>query len=90
MGIDDKSNTIDVGSVSDKHVLKVVRLLGAYWCGMVVLADRAFQSLFNHVVAGIMVFNATFNNISDISRRSVLLVEETGVLWENHRPVASH
>jgi len=27
-----------------------------------------------------MVFNATFNNISIISWRSVLLVEETGVL----------
>ena len=26
-----------------------------------------------------MVFNVTFNNISAISRRSVLLVEETGV-----------
>jgi len=26
-----------------------------------------------------MVFNATFNNISAISWRSVLLVEETGV-----------
>jgi hypothetical protein len=34
-----------------------------------------------------MVFNATFNNISVIS---VLLVEETGVPWENHRSVASH
>ena len=31
-----------------------------------------------------MVFNATFNNISAISWRSVLLVEETG---KNHRPV---
>jgi hypothetical protein len=29
-----------------------------------------------------MVFNATFNNISVISRRSVLLVEETGVPGE--------
>ena len=28
---------------------------------------------------GFMVFNATFNNISVISWRSVLLVEETGV-----------
>ena len=37
-----------------------------------------------------MVFNATFNNISVISWRSVLLVEETGVPEENHRPVASH
>jgi hypothetical protein len=34
-----------------------------------------------------MVFNVTFNNISVISWRSVLLVEETGVSWENHRHV---
>jgi hypothetical protein len=33
-----------------------------------------------------MLFNTTFNNISVISRRSVLLVEETGVPGENHRP----
>jgi hypothetical protein len=33
---------------------------------------------------------STFNNISIISGRSVLLVEETGVLGENHRPVTSH
>ena len=38
----------------------------------------------------VVVFNATFNNISAISWRSVLLVEETGVPGENHRPVASH
>jgi hypothetical protein len=37
-----------------------------------------------------MVFNATFNNNSVISWRSVLLVDETGVPGENHRPVASH
>jgi len=37
-----------------------------------------------------MVFNATFNNISIISWWSVLLVQETGVPGENHRPVASH
>jgi hypothetical protein len=37
-----------------------------------------------------MMFNATFNNISVISWRSVLMVEETGVPEENHRPVASH
>jgi hypothetical protein len=33
-----------------------------------------------------MVFNATFNNTSVLSWRSVLLVEETGVSEENHRP----
>ena len=37
-----------------------------------------------------MVFNATFNTISVISWRSVLLVEETGIPGENHRPAASH
>jgi hypothetical protein len=31
----------------------------------------------------VMVFNATFNNISVKSWQSVLLVEETGVPWEN-------
>ena len=36
-----------------------------------------------------MVFNATFNNISVISWWSVLLVEETRLPRENHRPVAS-
>ena len=38
----------------------------------------------------IMVFISTFNNISAISWLSVLLVEETGVPWENHWSVASH
>ena len=37
-----------------------------------------------------MVFNTTFNTISVISWRSALLVEETGVLGENHRSVAIH
>ena len=37
-----------------------------------------------------MVFNATFNTISVISLRSVLLVEETAVPGENHRPAASY
>jgi hypothetical protein len=34
--------------------------------------------------------NAIFNNISVISWWSVLLVEETAVPEENHRPAASH
>jgi hypothetical protein len=37
----------------------------------------------------IMVLNATFNNISVILWLSVLLVEETGVPGEDHRPAAS-
>ena len=42
------------------------------------------------ILIGFMMFNATFNNISVISWRSVLLVEESGEPGENHRPVASH
>jgi len=37
----------------------------------------------------VVVFNATFNNISIISWRSVLLVDETGIPGEKHRPVTS-
>jgi len=37
----------------------------------------------------IMVFNVTFNSISVIWWRSILLGEETGVPGENHRPVVS-
>ena len=38
----------------------------------------------------IMVLNATFNNISVISCRSVWLVKETGVPGEIYRPDVSH
>jgi hypothetical protein len=37
-----------------------------------------------------LVFNATFSNISAISSRPVLVVEEAGVSGENHRPWASN
>jgi hypothetical protein len=35
----------------------------------------------------VMMFNASFNNISVISWQSLLLLEETG---ENYRPVVNH
>ena len=37
----------------------------------------------------VIVFNATSNNISDLSWRSVLLVKETETSGEIYRPVAS-
>ena len=42
------------------------------------------------VILLLPLFNATFNNISVISRCSVLMLKETGVPRENHWPVASH
>ena len=38
----------------------------------------------------VMLFKATFYNISVISWQSVLLFEETGMPGEHHRPAASH
>jgi hypothetical protein len=38
----------------------------------------------------IVMFNTTFNNISIISWRSVLLIGETAVPGENHRPGLRH
>ena len=49
-----------------------------------------YAGVFVYVLLWIMVFNATFSNISAIAWRSVLLLKETGVPGENHRPVASH
>jgi predicted component of type VI protein secretion system len=37
-----------------------------------------------------IAFTATFSNISAISWRTVLVVEETGVPEDNHRPWASN
>jgi hypothetical protein len=37
-----------------------------------------------------LVFNATFSNISTISWRPVLVVEEAGVPGEKHRPWVSN
>ena len=55
---------------------------------MVLLGKQTWLSIWIGVM--IMEFNATFNNISVIPWQSVLLVEETGMSGENHRPVANH
>ena len=52
--------------------------------------DKGLGSKYICLFLCLMVLNATFNNISDISWRLVLLVEETRGPGENHRPVASH
>jgi hypothetical protein len=44
----------------------------------------------SRLIDWILVLNATFSNISAISWRPVLVVEEAGVPGENHRPWASN
>ena len=48
-----------------------------------VCSTKAFTRVRWFVVYAIMVFNATFNNISVISWRRILLMEETRTLEEN-------
>jgi len=52
------------------------------------LIDK-FSKMFFQIVwfAPLMVFSATYTNISVISWRSVLLLEETGEPGVKHRPV---
>jgi hypothetical protein len=52
---------------------------------------KTINNLWMGLVKGFfLVLNTTFNNISVISWRSVLLVEETGVARENNRHAASN
>jgi hypothetical protein len=51
---------------------------------------RVLKTKLKLIRVRVMVLNTTFNNISVISRRSVLLEKETGVPGENHQPVASN
>ena len=61
---------------------QLIDLKNFCWATKIVILER--------VRAWVMVFMATLNNISAISWRSVLLVEETGIPGENHRPATSH
>ena len=72
-----------IGSVGERPLLWVRhhRLAGLY-------NKRTKKSLKISVV--VMMFNATFNNISVISWQSVLLVEETGVTRRKSLTFASH
>jgi len=51
---------------------------------MGILPVYKIQKLFEMGMRVVVVFNATFNNISVISWHSVLLVDETGIPEENH------
>jgi hypothetical protein len=54
------------------------------------MSVRSLDGKLLRVKVTVMVFNTTFNNISVISWGSILLVEETGIQEENHRPVSNH
>ena len=72
-------------SITHHHDVKVIYRVCVWECR----CGRKWRNFLHYCVC-LVVFNATFNNISVISRRSVLLVKETGGPGKNHRPVASH
>ena len=61
-----------------------------FWKGLQMDKGRQLSSELKMYMHRHMVFNTTFNNISVILWQSVLLVEETVVLGENHWPATSH
>jgi hypothetical protein len=65
-----------------------------YYFDLIILIDEAimwfmFWKSYQYRVR-VIVFNLSFNNFSAISWWSLLLVEETGVPGESHRPAARH
>jgi len=85
-----KSLAIFIGSWQwfDSLRKKVLHFIsfGHFWLLILFIFKREVY----RVRVRFMVFNDTFNNISAILWQSVLLVEETGVPGENHRPATSH
>ena len=69
---------VNVWSVEIIIIIKQTNL------GLILLTVKANYYLKHRLGVKVMVFNASLNNISAISCRSVLLVEETGVTGENH------
>jgi antitoxin component of MazEF toxin-antitoxin module len=57
---------------------------------MMRLPNMTLYEVYDETTQYEFIPNTTFNNISVISWRSVLLVEESGVTGENRWPVASH
>ena len=83
----------------DRIMLKKTAIICLYHVGRLIIDIIAYVLLLrskgkytNHwyIRVRVMVFNTTFNNISVLLWQSVLLMEETGLPGENHRPAASH
>ena len=63
----------------------ILQCTGYFYVGLQV--QFKFSKYWRGLGVSVMEFSATFNNISDISWRSVLLTEETGVPRENDRSI---
>ena len=84
------SNTIYIYKKKQIHSTKHISNTKRENRGICHMQGLYHMDNYKEVRVNVMVFNATFNNISVISWRSALFFEETGVPGENHRPAASH
>jgi hypothetical protein len=61
-----------------------LQIISARITGHLLVVKIQFITINEWYRVRVMVFNATFNNISGLLWRSVLLLEEAGVPRENH------
>jgi len=80
----DIQKCLHTGRYLYKHITYLIKRTKIPHYQSITLIEKVFFRF------GVMVFNATFNNISATPWRSVLLMEETGGPGENPRPAASH
>jgi hypothetical protein len=81
-----------MGEYSKHNSVQPIKYLSGGWSAGVHSSVR-YASGFLYICWNefeFLVFSATFSDISAISWRPVLVVEEAGVPWENHRPWASN
>ena len=69
------------------HVIKLVHSNVDY--RLFHRSNISAQYVYQNIRVKVMVFNATLNNISVISWRSILFLKETGVHVENYRPATN-
>ena len=62
----------------------------SFMLAIVIVCLSSIYGFWLSPLEGTMVLNTIFNTISVISWRTVLLVEQTGVPGEDHRPTGSH
>ena len=74
------------GFFKDEQITREYRLCPKLWTYPQVWLQNNMLLVYR---VRVMVFNTTYNNITAISWQSVLLMKETRVPGENHRPVSS-
>jgi len=83
---------ITTSDIYSKTILafRISKIKHKYLFNAVITIVGLLQVIIFFIWFWFLVFNATFNNISAISWRPVLVVEKAGVPGENHQPWASN